>query len=74
MPISFDSKTNIEGGQATLKTGAQVRVEVLNSADGAIYATEVKPALAGSGSDDGVDDLGHDRGNHDVNDDHGRDG
>jgi hypothetical protein len=72
--ISFDSKTNIEGGRATLKAGAHVRVEVLNSANGAIYATEVKSALSGRGSDDGVDDHGHDRGNHDVNDDHGRDG
>jgi hypothetical protein len=34
----------------------------------------VKSALSGRGSDDGVDDHGHDRGNHDVNDDHGRDG
>jgi hypothetical protein len=88
--ISFDANTNIEGGQATLKTGGQVSVEVLQHADGSLSAIEVKPSPAGNGNNVSVDDHGHDDGDADMNgvpgqdrghddrndgaDDHGRDG
>lgn len=71
--ISFNSKTNIEGGRSTLKGGVHVRVEVLNQRNGSLYATEVKPFIR-QGSDAGIAGHEHDRGDHDVNDDHGRDG
>ena len=65
--IVFNAKTNIEGGQATLKTGAHVSVEVLQQTDGSLSATEVKPSPAGNGNNGNVDD-------HGGADDHGHDG
>jgi MFS family permease len=54
--ISFDANTTIEGGKATLKAGVHVQVEVLNRADGSLYATEVKRSPREQGNDEGVDD------------------
>lgn len=70
--ISFDANTTIEGGKAALKAGVHVQVEVLNRADGSLYATEVKRSPTRQGNDDGVD--GHEQvgGDHDVNDDPGQ--
>jgi Domain of unknown function (DUF5666) len=67
-PIAFDANTTIEGGQATLKAGVHVRVEVLNRADGSLYATEVKRSPTSQGNDDGVDDHEQVGGDHEVND------
>lgn len=77
--IAFNANTNIEGGQAMLKTGVHVNVEVLQQTDGSLSATEVKPSPAGNGNNANVDDHGdhgQDHGRHDRSggaDDHGDD-
>ncbi len=63
--LSFDTKTTIEGGKATLKAGVHVRVEVLKRADGSLYATEVERSPTKPGNDDGVNDHEQDGGDHD---------
>lgn len=70
--VTFDANTTIEGGQATLKAGVHVRVEVLNRADGSLHATEVKRSPAEQENDDGVDDHEQVGGDHEVNDDPGQ--
>lgn len=66
--LSFDPKTSIEGGKATLKAGVHVRVEALKRADGSLYATEVERSSTKQGKDDGVNDDQQDGGDHDGKD------